>query len=530
MTSPRSSSFLVSDRADYITGETIHVNGGQIDPVNASRDASLASLEQRDLTLSEVTKLVSELEKSTPSTGTTTFGLSGNVTIDLLGTYLRKRAVIQGSRADVRSGAFGDHLGNVRRFVADGVDAIIVLDLFDAFLPAFEARIDGLGPDQLLAQADRYRSELAILLAEARGVKDVFIGGMHRLSLPGVTQPDAVDRAVAVFNDVIEEEAGRFANVHLISTASISAGLGSGAAHDDRSYERFRAPFTPAFLDEFAGEVYYATRGFGAYFYKALVLDCDGTLWGGILGEDQLSGIKLGPFGYPGSMYWRMQHEFLALQRHGVLLCLCSKNDAADVDEVLSSHPDMVLRDEHIVAKRVNWDDKVANLESLASDLNIGLDSMVFVDDSAFECEAVRGRLPMVRTLQVPTDLSEYPDLATDLRRLFAIGSEAGDGAAKTEQYRSRMLASDERQRFVDQQEYLESLGLKVTIRRNDADSAQRIAELTQKSNQFNLTTHRYSTSQIDDPHGRQREPTSTRSTSLTSSATRAHRRCDHPT
>ena len=101
--------------------------------------------------------------------------------------------------------------------------------------------------------------------------------------------------------------------------------------------------------------------------------------------------------------------------------------------------------------------------------------------------------------MQVPTDLSEYPDLARDLRRLFAIGIEAGGGAAKTEQYRSRMLASDERQRFVDQQEYLESLGLKVTIRRNEADSAQRIAELTQKSNQFNLTTHRYSTSQITD-------------------------------
>ena len=336
----------------------------------SGREASL-SLEQRGLTLSEVTQLVSELETSTPSTGTTTFGLSGNVTIDLLGTYLRKHAVLQGSRADVRSGAFGrsprecpsirggwrrrDHRPRPLR----------------RFPPGVRGADRRTRADQLLAQADRYRSELAILLAEARRRE----GRVHRSACtdslrPGVMQPDAVDRRRRRLQRGHRGGGGsvreRPPDLHGVDQRGA---LVRAHAHDVRSYQRFRAPFTPAFLDEFAGEVYYATRGFGAYFYKALVLDCDGTLWGGILGEDLAEGIKLGPFGYPGSMYWRMQHEFLALQRHGVLLCLCSKNDAADVDEVLASHPDMVLRDEHFVAKRVNWDDKVANLESLASDL-----------------------------------------------------------------------------------------------------------------------------------------------------------------
>lgn len=461
-------------------------------------DAMLAILGRGGSGLSEVTRLVSDLEKATSFTATTTFGLSGNVTIDLLGTYLRKQAVLHGQRADVRVGAFDDHLGNAKRFVADGCDAIIVLDLFDAFQPALEARLSGMGAAELAEQADRYRYELALMLQEAAGIKDVFVSRLHRLSPPPSGPPDPIDRAVALFDEVIVEEAARFKNVHLISTGAISAQLGWANAHNVRSYERFRAPFTPAFLDRIAAEVYEATRAFGSYYFKALVLDCDGTLWGGLLGDDLAGGIKVGPFTYPGSMFWRMQHEFLALQRQGVLLCLCSKNDAPDVDAVLASHPDMVLRGEHFVAKRVNWDDKVANLQSLAGELGIGLESMVFVDDSAFECEGVRSRLPMVRTLQVPTDLSEYPQLSAELKRLFAVALQSGEGASKSEQYRSRRLAKEARQTYASQEDYLASLDMRVVIRHNDLESSSRIAELTQKSNQFNLTTRRYSVAQVE--------------------------------
>ena len=241
------------------------------------------------------------------------------------------------------------------------------------------------------------------------------------MSPPDPEGQGAIDAAVSLFDDVATEAAACHENIHLVSGAAISAQVGWSNAHDMRSYQRFRAPFTPAFLDALAAEAYYATRAFGSYFYKALVLDCDGTLWGGVLGEDHADGIKLDPFSYPGSMFWRIQHEFLALQRGGVLLCLCSKNDPAQVDEVLATHPAMVIRDEHVAAKRVNWDDKVESLESLAAELDIGLDSMIFVDDSTFECEAVRSRLPMVTTFQVPGDLSEYPDLIERMKRLFAV-------------------------------------------------------------------------------------------------------------
>jgi FkbH-like protein len=122
---------------------------------------------------------------------------------------------------------------------------------------------------------------------------------------------------------------------------------------------------------------------------------------------------------------------------------------------------------------------------------------MVFLDDSPFECEAVRGQLPMVRTIQVPARVHEYPTVLHQLKELFLAGGISAESAAKTEQYRVRALAEDERARFASQEEYLASLGLRVEVRRNEQAAIPRIAELTQKSNQFNLTTRRYTEAQI---------------------------------
>jgi len=159
----------------------------------------------------------------------------------------------------------------------------------------------------------------------------------------------------------------------------------------------------------------------------------------------------------------------------------------------------MVLHAQHFVTTRVNWDDKVANLCRIAAELNIGLDSLVYLDDSPFECEAVRGQLPMVRTLQVPANVYEYPALIHHVKELFLAAGIFADGAAKTAQYRQRAQAEGERRRFASQEEYLASLGLTVELRRGERKTKKRIAELTQKSNQFNLTTRRYSEGQIQE-------------------------------
>jgi FkbH-like protein len=459
---------------------------------------SLADFERAGSELSAVTRLVSAAEGASQSERTLTFGLSGNITTDLLGIYLRKQALLHGHRARVVVGGFDDPIGSARQFVDDAVDAVILLNLADATQPAFEARVPTMETASIQSLVESLRSQLALTLDTLRPIKHVFISLAHRLTPPAVGRiADNVDGAIALINEAIAGEAGRYDNVHLVPTVAIAARLGWERAHDWRSYERFRAPFTPAFMDLFASGVYRATRGFGSYYYKALVLDADNTLWGGILGEDLAEGIKLGPHGYPGSVFWRVQHEFLALQRRGILLCLCTKNNPADVDAVLGTHPDMVLRDEHFAAKAVNWDDKPTNLTLLAEQLNIGLDSLVFVDDSAFEIEAVRSQLPMVRTIQVPASLYDYPALAAGLKELFLVSEITEESASKTAQYRLVAEASKERGRHASEADFLASLGLTVAVRRNDRASAPRIAELTQKSNQFNVTTRRYTVAEI---------------------------------
>jgi FkbH-like protein len=427
-----------------------------------------------------------------------TFGLTGNVTTDMLAVYLRKQALLHGHRARVVIGGFDDPIGSARQFVAEAVDAVILLNLADAIQPAFEARIPTMETTAIESLMENLRSQLALTLEELRPIKHVFVSLAHRLTPSMVGRVvDDVDEAIALINKAITAEGGRFDNVHLTSTGAIAARLGWGRAHDWRSYERFRAPFTPAFMDLFAADVYRATRGFGSYFYKALVLDADNTLWGGILGEDQAEGINLGPHGYPDSVFWRVQHEFLTLQRSGVLLCLCTKNNPEDVDAVLATHPHMVLRDEHFAAKAVNWDDKPTNLIRLAEQLNIGLDSLVFLDDSPFEIEGVRSQLPMVKTIQVPTSLFEYPALAAGLKDLFLVSEITEESASKTSQYRLVTEASKERGSHSSEAQFLASLQLKVEVRRNDRASAPRVAELTQKSNQFNLTTRRRTVSEV---------------------------------
>ena len=461
-------------------------------------DPSFGDLEASGSDLSVVSRLVRQREKSTSFDRTVTFGLSSNITVDMLGTFLRKHALLHGHRANIGVGNLNDHVGNAKRFADENVDALVLVDFADATTPALEARVRLMGLEVGKAHVERYRAELSLALAEAQSIRHVFVSDMHRASSPSAGRSeDDVDHVISLFNEAIHAETARYDNVRVVHTGALASEIGRRNAHDVRSYRRFLAPLTPAFFDAYASELHLLTRGFESYFYKALILDCDNTLWGGILGEDLAEGIKLSPHGYPAGTFWEIQHEYLGMQRKGVLLCLCTRNNADDVDAVLASHPHMVLRAEHFVAKQVNWEDKATNLRRLAIDLGLGLESFVFVDDSPFECEAVRAELPMVKTMQVPESVAEYPRLVAQIRALFAIDDPGPDNVPKTDQYRMRAQAMASRQEYATHGDYLASLELKVAIARNAQMAAPRIAELTQKSNQFNLTTNRYSLSDV---------------------------------
>jgi FkbH-like protein len=463
----------------------------------SNKQADLAVLAKGDSTFSQVMQAIANLEQ-VEHARRISIGLSSSATIDLLGVYLRKHGLLAGTRIDIVPGNYDDPIGDVELFQRAGVEHMVLLPFFDNLLPSFEAQLESLRLEAVDAKEAELRGRYRIAFDKARSMNTIYLCTFHRMGNPAQAGGnDTVASVLARFNAALREEAAAFANIRLIDSEDIVRAVGQTVAFDARFYFRSKAPYTGTYMNELARRIAQAARGFGAHFYKVLVLDCDNTLWGGVIGEDLLTGIKLGPHEYPGNVFWRMQHEFAALERNGILLCLSTKNNLADVDEVLQKHPEMVLRDSQILVKKINWNDKPSNLRELALELNVGLDSMVFLDDSSFECEAVRQQLPMVKTVQVPATLSEYPRVVREIKELFLAGGISAASLGKTEQYRQRAGAEEFKALFDSQDAYLASLELKVELTRNDVARTARISELSQKSNQFNLTTRRYSETEI---------------------------------
>lgn len=264
--------------------------------------------------------------------------------------------------------------------------------------------------------------------------------------------------------------------------------------------------------DYYTSKVLYTTLFFKFYSYlvlpffrsvkgrssKALIFDCDNTLWKGVLGEDGFSGISMSGLSKEGIPFAEVQSLAKSLAASGVILGLCSKNNPEDVDQVITNHPDMVLKEEDIVIKKVNWNDKASNLRAIAADLNIGIESLVFIDDSDFEVNLIRSELPEVKVFQVPKETHKYPDIIREISNLFFQVSRTKEDLHKTKHYKEQILRNRELGAHGNIEDYLQSLKLELDIYLNKADLIPRMAQMTQKTNQFNLTTKRLSEQDLE--------------------------------
>ena len=449
----------------------------------------------------QVQKSVTALEKADDTLKPMRLGLSSNVQVDRLALYLRRHALLAGVRLQVTVGGYDTLTDDLTAFGEAGVDLVVVLPFFDNLLPAFEAQVSaGLDAEVLSAKRDELAQRYRLAFLAAKATPTVLVGDFHRAwPAAALRGRDRVSEVLDDFRGMLAEAASDAVNVTLLDLQPVVAVVGEAAMLDRRFYAQAKAPYGVAMLDELGRRVSAATRGFGTRFHKVLALDCDNTLWGGVLGEDLVEGVALSPYEYPGNVYWRAQQEFAGLERSGVLLCLCTKNNPADVEEMLETHPHMVLRSDRLAVKKVNWDDKSGNLRAIAEELNLGLDSMVFLDDSPFELEGVRSQVPAVKTFQVPSTLTDYPAVVAEIKALFLAGGVSRESTAKTQQYKQKAAAESARAQFSSQEEYLASLELKVVLARDVAEGVARVSELSQKSNQFNLTTRRYTAAEISD-------------------------------
>ena len=231
---------------------------------------------------------------------------------------------------------------------------------------------------------------------------------------------------------------------------------------------------------------------------KCLVLDLDNTLWGGVLGEDGIEGIQVDG-DYPGKAFHAWQEGLRELANEGVILAICSKNNEADVETLFTAR-EMPLKLEDFVSKRINWQDKAANIRAIAEELNIGLDSMVFVDDNPTERELIKLQLPMVAVPEFPAQPYGLIELYARLMRgYFSVYALTDEDRKKTVQYRQNASRKQLEAQFTDMTDFLRSLEMKLRIEQVDAGSVSipRVAQMTQKTNQFNLTTRRYTEDDI---------------------------------
>lgn len=307
--------------------------------------------------------------------------------------------------------------------------------------------------------------------------------------------PGGQTQAIEQINNELRRIAASCANVHVLDFDRLISRLGAEAFDDRRGWYLGRSPISAAGLAELAKEYAGFIRPLCSKTKKCLVLDLDNTLWGGIIGEDGLEGIKLGP-DYPGNAFAEFQQAVLNLHHRGVILAIASKNNEADAIEVFKDHPEMILAPEHFACMKINWQDKAQSIRDIAAELNIGTDSMVFADDSDFECEMVRLELPEVMTVKLPAAPAGYRTLLEGLN-CFDLLVYSREDRARGKQYRRQAQRRQLQRESHSLEDFYRSLAIKLRIGPPATGHLDRVAQMTQKTNQFNLTTTRYQLSDI---------------------------------
>ncbi len=303
--------------------------------------------------------------------------------------------------------------------------------------------------------------------------------------------------AIRKINRELQRAAAEQRGVYLLDYDALLARHGRAQSFDQRKYLMARLPLSGGSLLELPREWLRFLLPLAGKTAKVLVVDLDNTLWDGIVGEDGFDGIELGSE-YPGAVFQELQRTMLDLYRRGVLLAICSKNNREDAIEVLEKHPSMLLRPQHFAAMRISWNDKTQGLREIAAELNVGIDSLAFLDDNPVEREQVRSSLPEVTVIDLPQDPLEYAVTLRDcpvFERLTLSAEDQQRGTIYAEQ-RERSHAE---QKFQSKEDFYRFLEQEAEIAPLSSSTLARIAQLTQKTNQFNLTTRRYAEQQISE-------------------------------
>ncbi len=306
------------------------------------------------------------------------------------------------------------------------------------------------------------------------------------------------DKTKAIWrtNDMLWQAFADDFRVQIFDINALAAYYGYSRAISEQMLHMARIPFGEGFMCLLAKKVLSHIKAYKGFVRKCLVVDCDNTLWGGIIGEDGIEGIAIGPDS-PGREYVDLQKAILELYQQGVILAINSKNNIEDVMAVLNDHPHMLLKEKHFAAIKANWNDKPFNMGKIAEQLNIGIDSFVFLDDNPAERAMMRQMLPQIVTVELPENPSLFSRTLRESNE-FAKAFITEDDQKRGQIYAAQRKRSEAKDKAASLEDFLKSLNMEVTIRRSEKKDVKRVSQLTCRTNQFNLTTRRYSESDID--------------------------------
>ena len=296
-------------------------------------------------------------------------------------------------------------------------------------------------------------------------------------------------------NWLLEEAAAASAGIYPVDILSVQTALGNERFYDPVLYYNAKVNIALDSWGYVAKQVYDVINALQGHTKKCVILDLDNTLWGGVIGDDGLSGIEIGELGR-GHVFTDLQLYLKQLKDRGILLAVCSKNNEDTAREPFLSHEEMVLRLSDFAIFVANWEDKASNIRYIRDTLNIGMDSLVFIDDNPFERNLVRSMIPEICVPELPEDPARYLSYLQSLN-LFETASYSSEDADRTGMYQAEAKRRESEASFASIDDYLISLDMEGTASPFDELHYPRIAQLTQRSNQFNLRTVRYTEEDI---------------------------------
>lgn len=332
--------------------------------------------------------------------------------------------------------------------------------------------------------AVQQRSDATVILTNFLELDDAVFGHYaNNVSLSFLYQ-------VRKLNVLLMEETQVQKNLFIADAQVLASGSGIKEAVDLKMLIRADLAWSIEFLPALAKAVVDLIEAAKGGIKKCIVLDLDNTLWGGVIGDDGIEGIELGDLGI-GKAYSRFQKWIKELKRRGIIVCICSKNNEGVAKEVFQKHPDTVLTLDDIAVFAANWDNKVDNLHFIRTTLNIGFDAMVFVDDNPFERGMVRDAIPELEVPEMPEDPVDYLPYLQGLN-LFETTSYTAEDEERTSLYRQEAQRLTHQKIYKSEEEYLSELQMKAEVKPLNGFTIPRAAQLSQRSNQFNLRTVRY--------------------------------------